>query len=168
MGALSWAIEHGHADGVDMAGQRVALLSRYDDDEPGSPWDFLLYLDQSADPGQREALAAIFLGHAGGTPKRQFPWAFKPSRLQEVRIARIEIEHTPRRGWFRVGHDAEVRVAGAVDRQEPVTCVIPGHHQPGTEVHSVQLRSTAAPIDFDFSGRCGYEATFAYSSEDEP
>jgi hypothetical protein len=166
LGALSWAIENGRAGGVDLAGQRVVLVTRYDDDEPGSPWDFFLYLDESADDRQRDALTAIFLGRAGGTPLRQFPWAFKPSRLIEVRIAHIEVDHTPRRGWFRVGRDVEVRVAGPVVDQEPVTCIIPGHHEPGTEVRCDELRSTATPLEYAFSGRCGYEASFAYSSED--
>src|SRR5439155_4863573 len=98
----------------------------------------------------------------------QFPWAFKPSRLAEIRTARIEIDHTPRRGWFRAGHDVEVRVAGPVADETPVTCVIPGHHQSGSEVVVDKLRSTAAPLDYAFSGRCGYEASFAYSSDDEP
>ena len=146
-------------------GQRVVLVSRYDDDEPGSPWDFFLYLDESTDVPQREALTAIFLGHAGGTPLHQFPWAFKPSRLIEVRTARIELDHTPRRGWFRAGSDVEIRVHGPVERQEPVTCVIPGHHQTGNEVHVDELRSAASPIEYAFSGRCGYEAPFAYASD---
>jgi hypothetical protein len=166
MGALSWAIEHGHAGELDLGGLRVVLVCRYDDDEPGSPWDFLLYLDESANVSQRDALSAIFLGHAGGTPLKQFPWAFKPSRLIDVRAVRIELDHTPRRGWFRAGSDVEVRVAGAVPDQEPVTCVIPGHHQSGAEVQVDELRSTAAPIEYAFRGRCGYEASFAYSSED--
>jgi hypothetical protein len=168
MGALSWAIEDGRAGGTDLAGQRVVLVCRYDDDEPGSPWDFFLYLEDAADDSQREGLAAIFLGRAGGTPLLQFPWAFKPSRLIEVRTARIEVDHAPRRGWFRAGSDVEVRVSGPVDDQEPVTCVIPGHQQPGAELHVDELRSTAAPIDYTFSGRCGYEARFSYSSEDGP
>jgi hypothetical protein len=168
MGALSWAIEQGHAGELDLGGLRVVLVSRYDDDEPRSPWDFLLYIDESASDPQRNALTAIFLGHAGGTPLRQFPWAFKPSRLVEVRAVRIELDHTPRRGWFRAGSDVEVRVAGEVRDQEPVTCVIPGHHQPGEEVEVAELRSTAAPIEYSFRGRCGYEARFAYSSEDDP
>jgi hypothetical protein len=148
---------------VDLAERRVVLVSRYDDDEPGSPWDFILYLDERADQHQRDALEAIFLGHAGGTALKQFPWAFKPSRPVEVRPATIEIDHTPRRGWFRVGSDVEVRVIGVVADQEPVTCVIPGHHQQGTEIVA-DLTSTAAPIDYALRGRCGYESTFAYSS----
>jgi len=166
MGALSWAIAQGRAGELDLGGLRVVLVSRYDDDEPGSPWDFILFLDESGDAAQREALTAIFLGQAGGTPMKQFPWAFKPSRLVEVRSVRIELDHTPRRGWFRAGTDVGVRVDGAVSDQEPVTCVIPGHHVSGTEVHAPELRSTAAPVDYEFSGRCGYEAPFAYSSDD--
>jgi hypothetical protein len=165
-GALSWAVEGGHAGDVDLGGRRVVLVTRYDDDEPGSPWDFLLYLDDSADERQRDALSAIFLGHAGGPPLKQFPWAFKPSRLVEVRTAEIEIDHTPRRGWFRAGEDVTVRVGGVVEDQEPVTCVIPGHHQSGVEVYAEELRSTAAPaLDFAFTGRCGYVSRFAYSRD---
>jgi hypothetical protein len=164
LGALSWAIERGGAGQVDLAGRRVVLVSRYDDDEPGSPWDFILFLDDHADDRQRHALEAIFLGRAGGTPLRQFPWAFKPSRLVEVRAAAIQIDHTPRRGWFRAGRDVEVRVRGAVEDQEPVTCVIPGHHQQGHEIVA-DLTSTATPIEYGLQGRCGYEAPFAYSSD---
>jgi hypothetical protein len=167
LGALSWSVLEGGADGVDLGGRRVVLVSRYYDDEPGSPWDFLLYLDDGADERQRAALEAIFLGKAGGTPLRQFPWAFKPSRLVDVRVAAIEVDHTPRRGWFRAGEDVTVRVAGPVADQEPVTCVIPGHDRKGLEVHIDEQRSSAAPIDYGFSGRCGYESSFAYSSEDE-
>jgi hypothetical protein len=164
MGALSWVVERGNAGEVDLAERSVVLVCRYDDDEPGSPWDFILFVDDSADARQHDALAAIFLGRAGGTPLRQFPWAFKPSRLVEVRAAAIEVDHTPRRGWFRVGSDVDVRVTAAVPDQEQVTCVIPGHHQHGTEVVA-DLTSTATPIDYDFQGRCGYQAPFAYASD---
>jgi hypothetical protein len=163
MGALSWAIEVGSFGDVDLADRRVVLVSRYDDDEPGSPWDFILFLDDAADEQQRGALEEIYLGRADGSPLRQFPWAFKRSRPAGVRAAAIEVDHTPRRGWFRVGQDVEVRVTDTVADQEPVTCVIPGHHQEGTEIIA-DLTSRAAPIDYSFQGRCGYESRFAYSS----
>jgi hypothetical protein len=164
LGALSWAITEGSAGGVALDGLRVVLVSRYDDDEPGSPWDFVLHLDDRADAAQREALSAIFCGRAGGTPLEQFPWAFKPSRRAEVRVAAIEIDHTPRRGWFRVGSDVEVRVRGVVADQEPVTCIIPGHHRSGEEVVMDRLRSTVDGLEYDFAGRCGYASSFSYSS----
>jgi hypothetical protein len=38
MGVLSWVIEEGAADDVDLSGLPVAMAVRYSDDEPGSPW----------------------------------------------------------------------------------------------------------------------------------
>src|SRR5215218_4476797 len=91
-GALSWAIESGRAGDVDLAGLSAVLAVRYDDDEPGSPWDFVLYLDERGDERQRAAIAAILTGAWGGTALRQFPWAFKESRPLGVRAVRIEVE----------------------------------------------------------------------------
>ena len=166
MFAMSWAIEDGRAGEIALAGQRVVLVGRYDDDEAGSPWEFLLYIDESADDPQREALTEIFLGHTGGTPLQQFPWAFKPSRLIEVRTARIELDHAPRRGWFWVGSEVEVRVRGPAQDQEPVTCLIPGHDRAGREIVADTLEVSDDPLIFEFAGSCGYEATFDYSSAD--
>ena len=65
----------------------MVLVDRYDDDEPGSPWDVVLFVDETADERQRQALEAIFLGRAGGTPLRQFPWAFKDAPESRRRLA---------------------------------------------------------------------------------
>ena len=167
LGALSWQIVEGHAGTTDLSGRRVVIVSRYYDDEPGSPWDFVLYLDDAADERQRDALETIYVGRAGGTPLKQFPWAFKPSNLADVRVATIEIDHSARRGWFRIGSEVVVRVAAVVPDQEPVTCVIPGHHRSGHEVLVDEQRSSAAPIEYAFSGRCGYESSFQYASDDD-
>jgi hypothetical protein len=167
LGALSWRIDDGGAGKVELSGLNVVLATRYDDEEPGSPWDFYLYLDERAGEKERRALEQIFVGGLGGTPLKQFPWAFKESRLLGVRAAPIEIDHTPGRGWFRAGGRVSVRVRGPVADQERVTCVIPGHHQPGREVLAETLTVDDAPFEFDLTGSCGYESRFAYSSGDE-
>jgi len=165
LGSLSWRIEEGQAGGVDLAGMRAVLANRYDDDEPDSPWSFVLYVDERADERQREALEGIFLGRLGGTPELQFPWVWKPSTLLGVRHVAIEIEHTPGRGGFRAGGHVTVRVREPVAPQERVTCVIPGHHRSGREVVADLLSVEDGPLQFELSGSCGYEATFEYSSE---
>jgi hypothetical protein len=164
LGSLCWQITEGAAGDVDLAGLGVVLANRYHDDEPGSPWSFFLYLDDRGTPAQHEALAAIYTGAAGGTPREQFPWAFKPSDLLGVRSARIEIDHTPGKGWFRAGDEVSVSVRETVAEQETVTCIIPGHHRSGREVIADRLRVAAGPLSFEFAGNCGYEATFEYSS----
>src|ERR671910_2941397 len=166
LGSLSWRITEGAAGEVGLAGMRIVLALRYHDDEPGSPWSFVLYLDQRADERQSEALESIFLGRLGGTPDRQFPWVWKPSDLLGVRQAEIEVDHTPGRGWFRAGSEVTVRVREPVADQEPVTCVIPGHHQSGREVVAELLRVEDGPLEFELTGRCGYESSFDYSSDD--
>jgi hypothetical protein len=165
MGALSWEVDRGGTDAVSLEGLRAVLALRYDDDEPGSPWDFVLYVDDRADSDQRGLLRAVFLGELGGTPVDQFPWVFKPSRRLAVRSAPIEIEHSETRGWFRAGKQVTVRVGERVADQEPVTCIIPGHHRQGHEVHGEVLEVDEGPLAFGFEGRCGYWSTFSYSSD---
>jgi hypothetical protein len=166
LGSLSWQIDEGTAGEANLAGLRAVLAYRYDDDEPGSPWDFFLYIDERADHRQREALEGIFLGRLGGTPEVQFPWVWNKSRFLGVRQVALEIDHTPGRGWFRVGGQITVRVREPVADHETVTCVIPGHHQPGREVIADQLAVADGPLEFELTGKCGYESAFAYSSED--
>ncbi len=163
-GALSWAIERGHAGDVDLGGLAAVLACHYDDDEPGSPWDFWLYVDERGDEHQRAALEAILTGAWGGTALVQFPWAFKPSRQLGVRAVPIAVEHHARRGWFRAGEYVEVRVGGPVEDEEPVTCVIPGHHRSGAEHQGELLRVSDGPLSFELDGRCAYQSTFAYAS----
>ena len=167
MGALSWAVTAGHAGELDLSGLGAVLACRYDDDEPGSPWTFFLYVDERGEARQREALALILTGELGGTPRKQFPWVWKESRPLGWRPAPIEIEHTPRRGWFRAGDEVLVRVGEPVDDQQPVSCVIPGHHRSGRELRADLLRVAEGPLAFEFDGRCAYRSTFEYSSMDE-
>ncbi len=165
MGALSWQVEAGRAGDIDLSGLGAVLACRYDDDEPGSPWSVFLYLDERGDSAQRDALEAILLGRLGGSPEEQFPWVWKPSEVVGVRAAEIEIDHSPGRGRFRAGNQVRVTIREPVAGQEPVTCVIPGHHRSGREVRSEEVRvAERGPLDFGFVGRCGYEATFDYSS----
>jgi hypothetical protein len=165
LGALSWRILDGHADGIELAGLGVVLATRYHDDEPGSPWSFVLYVDERADEHQRGALEQIFSGRVPGTQVEHFPWAWKASHLLAVRPARIEIDHTPGRGWFRADGFVEVRVARPVDGGETVTCVIPGHERSGREVIAESLRVEDRLLEFAFRGNCGYESDFDYRSE---
>lgn len=164
MRALSWLVREGSWGTTDLAGLDAVLAIRYDDDEPGSPWDHWLFVDERGDPEQRRALEHVFLGRAGGSTLEHFPWAWKVSRLLGVSAATIEIDHTPRRGWFRVRDHVTVRVAGEVPGGETVTCAIPGYDRAGHErVMSDLAVSGAGPLDFRYEGVCAYESTFEYS-----
>ena len=77
LGALSWRIVEGHADGVDLAGLGVVLATSYSDDEEGSPWSFVVDVDERADGPQREALEAIF---PAAPPDRRSSTSHGPGR----------------------------------------------------------------------------------------
>jgi hypothetical protein len=166
LGALSWIVEEGRVDGVDLARMQAVLVSRYHDDEPGSPWTFALFVDARGDEQQRRAMADILTGRLGGTPHKQFPWVFKDAHLLGVEALDIEIDHTPGRGWFSADGRFEVRMREPVPDQESVTCVIPGHHRQGRELISESIDVDAGPLSYSVSGRCAYESTFQYSSDE--
>ena len=162
LGVLTWAIERGDADGVALAGRKVAMAVRYHDDEPGSPWSFVLYLDDGADEQQRLALERIYTGALGGDALAHFPWAWKPSNRIAVRTVPIDVSHEPRRQWLRIRDHVMVRVRDAWAGPETVTCVIPGHEQGGEEIVADELRVDDGPLRFEYVGNCGYAAPFDY------
>lgn len=162
LGALSWRVEQGHAGGVDLAGLGVVLATSYSDDEEGSPWSFVVYIDDRGDDAQRDALAAIYTGLWPGSQVEHFPWAWKASHRLAVRPATIELEHVPGRGWFRAGDYVEVHVARAYEDEHAVTCVIPGHERGGREIVAESLEVHDGDLDFSFRGNCGYESDFEY------
>jgi hypothetical protein len=162
-GVLSWLIEVGAVDGVDVGGLPVALASRYSDDEEGSPWTWILYLDAGASEEQRSALEGVFTGRLGGDAERHFPWAWKASELVAVRPVAIEVDHTRRRQRLRIRDHVSVRIRGPYEGGETVTCVIPGHARDGEELVADELVVEDGPLAFSYSGVCGYGTTFDYA-----
>jgi hypothetical protein len=163
VGVLSWLIEEGAAGETDLAGVPVAVASRYSDDEPGSPWTWVLYLDAGASGEQRAALEGIFTGRLGGDAQRHFPWAWKASELVAVRPVEFEVDHTRRRQRLRIRDHVSVRIRDRYAGGETVTCVIPGHDREGEELVADELVIEDGPLAFDYRGVCGYGSTFDYA-----
>jgi hypothetical protein len=163
--ALSWFIEAGHLGAASLAGMSVVMVGWYDDAEPRSPWRVSLYVDENADDAQMDALTAVFLGRAGGTPMRNFANAI--DEVHHVRRARIDLSHQRRRWGIRVTRYVQVSATRPVETKHVVSCGIPGHDQAGEEVVAGQYVVDDDPLHWHFSGRCGYAASFDYRS-DEP
>ncbi len=163
LGVLSWVIDRGHAEDVSFDGLAVALATRYHDDEPGSPWSFVVYLDERADDAQREALEAIYTGGLGGDALTHFPWAWKDAVRVAVRPVEIEVSHEPRHQRLRIRDHVSLRIRDRYQGPETVTCVIPGHDRTGEELVADELRVTDGPLRFEYEGNCGYSASFDYT-----
>lgn len=150
-------------DDLSLDGLNVAIVSRYHDDEPGSPWTFAMYVDAQAEDAQREALVDVYTGRLGGDALDHFPWAWKESVLVGVRPVDIEVSHEPRRQWLRIRDHVTVRIRDRYTGPETVSCVIPGHEQRGEELITYELRVDDGPLRFEFRGNCGYAAGFDYA-----
>jgi hypothetical protein len=162
--ALGWSIDEGSADEVDLAGFEVVMAGSYADDEPGTPWRVALYVDERADDQQRQALESIFLGRSGGTTLSNF--ATFIDEILAVRSARISIDHS--RGGRRIvaGEFVEVVERAPYVSDQPVSCGIPGHEQPGEEVVTDLLSVREEGLRLEVRGRCGFATTYAYRSDD--
>jgi hypothetical protein len=162
-GVLSWVIEEGDVGGTAISPQPVALALRYSDDEKGSPWTWVLYLDRRAPEKERDALGALFTGRLGGDAETHFPWAWKESELVAVRAVEIDVDHTRRRQWLRIRDHVSVRIRDRYPGPETVTCVIPGHDREGEELLTDELSVEDGPLDFTCHDVTGYGTTFEYS-----
>jgi hypothetical protein len=163
-GALSWLIDEGRAGDVELAGLAAALVYRYDDDEPGSPWRFLVHVDARGDEPQRAALSKILLGELGGDHVLGLPWVRKASDLLEVTASAIELAQGPAGYELRVGDAVGLAATRAVPTEESVTCIVPGHHRPGTELYADRFVVDEREFQWELVGNCAFAGDFAYSS----
>ncbi len=162
-GLLGWRIDDGEADGVELSGLGVALACRYNDDEPGSPWSIVLYVDERGSNEQRGTLADIFLGERGGPHILKLPWVRKPRHVVAVRAASVDLDSAGK--MLEVGEVGAIRVARLADDGHHVACGIPGYERVGNEYYADELRVQDDPFDWALEGNCAYATTFAYASD---
>ncbi len=152
-GALSWHVDEGEVDGIDLAGTGAVMTYSYDDDEPGSPWTLVLHVDGPP------ALGEILLGERGGEHLTTLPWVRKATASIEVRHAHIELGD----GDVRVGDDVRLRATTPFETGSTVSCIVPGHEQPGTELVNDQVIVSDGVLDFELRGTCAFTRAFAYA-----
>jgi hypothetical protein len=163
-GALSWHVLAGHADRVDLAGLLVVMTLRYFDRvQPSTKWEVVLYVDERTDDDQLAALAAIFLGRAGGTVAAQYGRAI--GDVHAVRRARISVEHLAPRKRIAVVGFITVEAEELASEPGEVACGIPGLDRPGTELYNDVARSDDPALRWEVRGRGASFATdFDYRS----
>jgi hypothetical protein len=162
-GALGWRIDEGRADGAELGGLGVAMTVRYDDDEPGSPWRLILYVDERGDQAQLAALEEIMLGRRGGPHIVNLPWVRKPSEVIAVRPARIELADDGTS--MRVEERISIRVSRRADQDHVVACGIPGYDRGGAEYFADELRVDDEPYVWELHGNCAFATRFEYTSD---
>jgi hypothetical protein len=163
-GALSWHVHEGHADTVDLADRLVVMTLRYFDRvQPSTPWEVVLYVDDRSDEAQVEALAAIFLGRAGGTVADQYGPAI--GDVHAVRRARITVEHVAARKRIDVAGYITLEAEQPASNPGEVACGIPGLDHPGIELYNDVARSDDPALRWEVRGRgASFSTDFHYRS----
>jgi len=165
-GTLSWHIVNGHSGDLDLSDLDVVMSLRYFDNvQPTTKWEVVLYVGERADDAQRNAVADIFLGRAGGTVANLYGPAI--GYVHAVRKARISLQHVePRKRIDVVGY---LRVEAEGDASEPddVRCGIPGYDHPGTELFGDGLRSDDPGLRWAVIGKrhAAFTTDFDYCSD---
>jgi hypothetical protein len=154
-GLLSWAIESGTVDGIEVGGLSVALVYTYSDDEAGSPWQVILHVDADADRKQSAALKWLFLDGL-----HQLPWIRKARHLIGVRQSVIAIEGTD----VRVGTKIAARASQRYETELAVVCGVPGYDRKGYEMVADELRVEDDVFEWELQGNCAFAADFDYGS----
>jgi hypothetical protein len=165
-GALSWIVDEGHADALDLSDLSVVMTLRYFDEvQPSTPWEVVLYVDERATTPQVSALADIFLGRAGGTVSELYGPAI--GEVHAVRSARIALEHVaPRKRIDVVGY-VTLEGEGAASDDGEVQCGIPGFDHPGTELYGDGIAATDPLLRFEVRGKrhASFFTDFDYRSD---
>jgi hypothetical protein len=74
----------------------------------------------------------------------------------------LELDRTSRRQRLRVRDFVSLTIRGAYEGGERVTCVIPGHEVPGSELVADELVVSDSLLRLEHRGNCGYQSTFDY------
>lgn len=166
---LAFHIDTGDIEGVDVADRTVVVFADTPQVMTDGGWQVALYIDSSASDAQAEALGTVFSGSAGG------PMAALTPLIGDV----LGVERVPIR--FRDdGRKHEVAVGDAIDIEiEDVVAPQYGDSGPVMELHGVfhpanstltvarSTRATGSGVhgrSWDFSGRNGHSAPFAWSA----
>ncbi len=164
-GALSWLVDQGRVGDLDVSGLAAALVVRYDDDEPGSPWTIVLHVDAEGTERQRAALTDVFLGRLGGPRVGVLPWVRKARHLVAVRPSQIRLVPEGEGYRLQVGEVVRLRATRPFVSEAVVRCGIPGYDEPGRELVAEELVVHDDPFEWELNDNCAFASRFAYASD---
>jgi len=164
---LGWHIDDGKFGDVVLDGFNVAVMFYAPGFVSKGNWKLGWYVDERADPQQREALGSIFSGKAGGS-LAFFDGPLVGERLG-VKVARIEYEANGKRRRITMPRlaDADITaISGRDGADVTLNNLAPGIHTSATRVVAKSTRLTYQDNGFDWniSGKNGNYSEFTYSS----
>ena len=163
---VGWHIDNGHFGDVKLSGFNVVLAVHSPGHMVEVKWNAAVYLDDSANEAQKEALLKIFSGQAGGHPA---VLASHVGNILGVKNVPIDYQAQGRHRSLRVGDVAEAEIdaiAGQGGAEVTVTnhplCIAPGY--PAVTAKSKRLTFDDHGLHWNISGKNGFYSPFSYAA----
>ncbi len=161
---VAWHIDEGDYGGVSLDGLNVVLAAYSPGHMLETPWQIALYLDESANEAQQQALTMIYSGQAGG---HMAGFGELIGEVVGMKSAAIEYQANGRQRSLKINGIAEAAIEGipgfdgsdVVARNHPVG-IAPDH--PAAVAKSEKLRYQDYGFDWELSGKNGLYSPFAY------
>ncbi len=162
---VGWQVNRGRFGDVQLDGLNVALGVHTPGNMKEKDWKVALYVNERANPRQRDALTQIFGGAAGGHPSRI---AQHIAEVAGVHFVPITFETNGKRGRLAVGtvgsstwQPIEGQNGGTVTVSGQPLAVSPGHAAVVGRASHARFHDHG--IEFDAAGRQAMVAPFSYA-----
>jgi hypothetical protein len=164
---VAWHIDQGRYGQIDLGELNAVLAVQSPGHMMEGKWQVALYVDERANPDQRDALTQIFCGQAGGHLAGVAPLI---GEVLGVKSAPIEYRSEGKRRSLRMGEiaDAEVEGLPGQDGGDATIAGAPFTLVPGfaaVVAKSKRMRFSDHGLKWEVSNKNGFFSQFAYQSE---
>lgn len=161
---VGWHIDKGDFDDVTLNGLNVVLAVHSPGHMAQVKWKAALYLDERATQAQKDALAQIFAGQAGGHPAAMTSFV---GQVLGVKSVAIDYRAEGKRRSLRIPNVAEAEIEALAGQggaeitisNHPLS-VAPG--QPAVVAKSKRLTYSDYGFHWEVTEKNGYYSAFAY------
>lgn len=163
---LGWHIDQGHFGDIRLDGLKVALFAHAPGHMLQGGWRVALYVDQDADEAQRDALAQIYSGQAGGHMAGLAPLI---GEVLGVQSAAIDYREDGRKRSLKIAElaDMEIEALEGQGGEEVLLANVPFTAVPDFPAvvgRSSRLKYRDHGFDVEISQKNGFYSPFAYEA----
>jgi len=167
-GVLSWQIDRGTVNGVDVSGRNLTILTHIPGNILKGNWRVVVYLDDQTTPQQEEALLGVWTGKLGG------PVADLAQLVGEV----IAVERAPMtfdvqggRGMLKIGQEIKAEMAPfqgatgeATTLHDTVFTTIPGSPAYPGKASNYQVTAPQHGFEINLQGHNSVQGAFRFEA----
>jgi hypothetical protein len=164
---VAWHIDKGSLGDVTLDGLNVALAVYTPGHMLEVEWKVALYLDETADKSQTEALTKIFAGQAGGHPAKL---GAHIGEVLGIKSVAIDYQENGKKRSIKIGDIAEAEIeacegqGGAeITIENHPLCIAPGY--PAVTAKSSKLNLKDLGLEWEISEKTGLFSPFSYQAD---